>query len=397
MKRVIEHDSLRTWQKTAFSLFEANSFRGIIEVATGGGKTIFALFAFQELLNSYPQLSILVVVPTTALQDQWYVNFREDLQFEPNDISLLTSRSNDQSLKKANIVVINSARELALSLEAQNRLLLVVDECHRAGSEENARALTGDWFSTLGLSATPDRQYDDGTERHVVPALGAKIFSYSVQEALRDGVLVPFILKNVEIPLLPEEREEIDSLTKKLAIAMRKVDSDDQVEALLRKRARTYNNARFRVPVAVSIMEQHRGERAMIFHESIEAAEEICTILESKGHSAAIYHSRINPARRRENLRLYRIGILDILVTCRALDEGANMPETRVAIIAASTSSTRQRIQRLGRVLRPHPSKKWSTVYSLYATTFELDRLKREVETMEGLAEVEWMVVEGGF
>jgi superfamily II DNA or RNA helicase len=393
---MIEHALLREWQRDAWTLFQSNNYCGIIEVATGGGKTTFALYAFQEMLKSNPDLSILVVVPTSALQDQWYVNFTEDLRSDPKDISLLNSRSTDQALKRINIVIINSARDLRLSSFAQAKILLVVDECHRAGSEENARALKGNWLATLGLSATPDRQYDDGTERHLVPALGPKIFSYSVQEALRDGILVPFILKNVEIPLLPEERKEIDRLTQQLAMAMRRAGSDEQVDSLLRKRARTYNNARYRVPVSVSIMEQHRGERAMIFHESIDAAEEIRAILEERGHSVTIYHSRINAARRRENLRLYRIGIVDVLVTCRALDEGANMPETRVAIIAASTSSTRQRIQRLGRVLRPHPTKKWSTVYSLFATSFEHDRLLREVQSMEGLAEVEWLAVNDG-
>ena len=91
---------------------------------------------------------------------------------------------------------------------------------------------------------------------------------------------------------------------------------------------------------------------------------------------------------------MFRIGVIDVLVTCRALDEGANMPETRVAIIAAATSSNRQRIQRLGRVLRPHPSKKFSSVYSLFATKFEKARLEKEVERMSGLAEVSWLKVE---
>lgn len=65
---------------------------------------------------------------------------------------------------------------------------------------------------------------------------------------------------------------------------------------------------------------------------------------------------------RRDNLRLYRRGVFDTLVTCRALDEGTNVPETSVAIIAASTASIRQRIQRLGRVLRRAPGKEKATV-----------------------------------
>ena len=393
---MILNNSLRKWQLIAWNEFKKNLYKGIIEVATGGGKTIFALYAFQELLKKNIDLKMLVVVPTTALQDQWFVNFREDFGLSEDNIAFLNSRSNDRDLKLVNIIVINSARELKISDKIRESVFLVVDECHRAGSDENAKALVGSWQFTLGLSATPERQYDEGTAKYLVPALGTLIYSYSVEEALADGVLVPFQLLNVEVPLMPEERAEIDSLTKSIARAMNNFDAEIQVEALLRRRARAYNNARYRVPVTVKIMESHRGDRTMIFHESIKAAEEITELLVEAGHSAAVYHSKISDARRRENLRLFRIGVIDVLVTCRALDEGANMPETRVAIIAAATSSNRQRIQRLGRVLRPHPSKKFSSVYSLFATKFEKARLEKEVERMSGLAEVSWLKVEDG-
>ena len=396
VSEVIAANSLRKWQSEAWAEFRRNDFRGVIEVATGGGKTIFALYAFQEQKRLQPHLNILVIVPTAALQDQWFVSFIEDLGIPETEIAILDARSTDRNLKTANIVVIYSARQLKLSPKAKQNIFLVVDECHRAGSPENAGAIDGDWLSTLGLSATPDRQYDDGTERYILPRLGNKIFSYDVAQALNDGVLIPFVLCNVEIPLLPVEQTEINELTRKIARAMNQDSSGEMVEALLRRRARVYNNAMFRIPTTIALMEEHRGQRTIIFHESIEAAEVIADQLKQKGHSVALYHSKVNSARRRENLRLYRIGIIDVLVTCRALDEGANLPETRVAIIAAATSSGRQRIQRLGRVLRPHPSKSYSTVYSLYATRFEEDRLKREVDHMEGLAEVQWMRVASG-
>ena len=75
---MILNNSLRKWQLIAWNEFKKNLYKGIIEVATGGGKTIFALYAFQELLKKNIDLKMLVVVPTTALQDQWFVNFRED-------------------------------------------------------------------------------------------------------------------------------------------------------------------------------------------------------------------------------------------------------------------------------------------------------------------------------
>ena len=81
----------------------------------------------------------------------------------------------------------------------------------------------------------------------------------------------------------------------------------------------------------------------------------------------------------------------DILITCRALDEGINVPETAVAIIASSTASMRQRIQRLGRVLRPAKDKSEATIYTFYATDVEEHRLKEEAQRLAELTTVTWL------
>jgi superfamily II DNA or RNA helicase len=87
---------------------------------------------------------------------------------------------------------------------------------------------------------------------------------------------------------------------------------------------------------------------------------------------------------------MFRKGVVDILVTCRALDEGANIPETELAIVAAATASQRQRIQRLGRVLRPAKGKTRATVFTLYATDIERRRLKTEQNQLGEFVSVSW-------
>jgi superfamily II DNA or RNA helicase len=123
--------------------------------------------------------------------------------------------------------------------------------------------------------------------------------------------------------------------------------------------------ARLRVPVAAHLIDRHRGLRAMLFHEDVGEATRLLDLLKKRGHSATIYHSRIAGPLRRDNLRLYRKGVFDVLVSCRALDEGINIPETQLAIIASATASERQRVQRLGRVLRPASGKTHALIYTL--------------------------------
>ena len=105
---------------------------------------------------------------------------------------------------------------------------------------------------------------------------------------------------------------------------------------------------------------------------------------------ATMYHTGLPPEVRRENLRLYRRGAFNCMVCCRALDEGLDVPDTNVAIVAGSTSSTRQRIQRLGRVLRKRPGKSSALIYTLHGTEVEKARLAEEEEEMKGVASVKW-------
>jgi superfamily II DNA or RNA helicase len=387
---MLDFSGARKWQLEAFAKFEENGHRGIVEVATGGGKTIFALMCFWNLQKSNLTKRILVVVPTIALADQWMVNFEVDLGLDTSETAVLTGTSTQNDIRTANVIVINSARNLVLSDDIRQKMFFVVDECHRAGSEKNALSLRGTWGATLGLSATPDRQYDDGSIRHLFPTLGQKIYSYSVAEALRDKVLSPFDLYNVEIPLLHEERVEYDKISKQIGIAMGRGSDDEQLQSLLRRRSRLCNSAEYRIPVTVRILADNRGSRTLVFHESIDSAIAIHALLKQQNHSVALYHSRLSSSVRRENLKMFRLGLIDVLVTCRALDEGANIPETCLAIVAAATASQRQRIQRLGRVLRPSAGKDKAIIYTLFATEVERRRLLEEEALLEEFVSVKW-------
>lgn len=382
-------DGLRSWQAEALEVWEHSGGRGIVEVATGGGKTRFALACVQSLQQSRDVIST-IVVPTTALADQWYVSLIEDGNADPSDVTVLTSKARTSDLRAFNVVVINSARTVDPDIWPENRVL-VVDEVHRAGSAENAKALRGAALATLGLSATPERQYDTALDDVLIPTLGPVIFRYSLQDANRDGILNDFALTNVVVSMSEDEQSEYDRLTKQVARASGHNHNDDRVLALLRQRSRVAAQAHVRIPTAVHLAEVNRGARQIIFHESIDSAAAIYDLLQARGHSATIYHSKMGPQMRRENLRLFRRGVYDTLVTCRALDEGVNVPEVEVAVVAAATSSERQRIQRLGRVLRPAEGKGLARIYTVIATDLEEKRLLEEEAKMEGVAAVTWM------
>jgi superfamily II DNA or RNA helicase len=365
---------------------------GILAAVTGAGKTTFALMCIQEFLNHYPSGIVLIIVPTVPLLDQWYLAIIDDLGVPQKEIGLISSRGKIWEGYRFIISVINSARSLAEVIANSAPTFLIVDECHRAGSEQNSKIFNGHFVATLGLSATPERQYDDGFNHFIKPALGDVFFDYSYIQAFQDGVIVPFRLINIKFSLTSSEEKEYSKLTRRIAILIKRSDDDskERIEALLRRRARISWNSPLRIPLAVKIALQHRRERIIIFHESIDHANEIFRILVDRGVRATIYHTDLAPVHRQQNLRLYKNGYYTCMVCCRALDEGLNIPNTSVGIIASGTSSLRQRIQRLGRVLRQVPGKQEALIYTLFATESEKKRLQNETKQLEGISEVSW-------
>ena len=291
----------RDWQVHALETW-LRSRRGIVEVVTGGGKTVFAFQAMQALRRDIPDLRTLVIVPSVALADQWAVAMQDELRVSPEQIGVLGGGERPMADQPIVVAVVNSARGRSAEIAVEGPTLLIVDECHRVGSEKNATALAGSFAATLGLSATPERDYDEGYADFIEPALGPVIYRYSYVEAARDKVITPFNLTNIELPMLEAESAEYERLSKSIARARRQAlnDADDErVRKLLIRRAAVVNRITFRVPAAVRIVDQHPGVRSIVFHERVADAERIADLLAARGHNVTLYHAGIAPQVRR--------------------------------------------------------------------------------------------------
>ena len=379
---------LREWQIDALKKWEDHSFQGIVEVATAGGKTFYALECIKMWLKRSPESKVLIIVPTTALLDQWYVALTDDLGVEKQDISAWP----EQKVLSARfqIMVVNTARTKAkLIAQKSEKLLLIADECHRYASKENSTALVISKDASLGLTATAEREYDDGLRDVLIPNLGKIIYTYDIANARTDNVVSKFEISNIKVPFKPSESVEYNKFSRRIAQAMSNGDMD-KVSRLSILRSQVSRNAESRIPTACLIAEENKGKRIIIFHEEINKANLIFEILNKRRHSVGLYHSQMSVDTRRENLSQFKKGIIEILVCCRALDEGVDVPESEVAIIAAATSSSRQRIQRIGRVIRLHGTKETAKIYTIYITEKEQDKLRLEEERLSSIATFRW-------
>jgi superfamily II DNA or RNA helicase len=414
---------LYRWQKEAKKAWWENNGWGIVKVVTGAGKTIFALSLISDLYSStaYKEggLKTIIIVPTSALLDQWLVSLLDKLNIPREKIAVFYGKEKDYLNEKNFILyIINSAREYieehAQTYFKGNDTFLIADECHRYGSKENSKIFDIRYSYTLGLSATPERFGDLGFEEKIEPNLGKIIYSYSYNDALRDGIIPPYKLIRVRVNLKDEEYRQYEEYTdqinkvsrllfsrypelktikpseffKKLGSLYEKTQDNiiARYTSLLNARKGIIHMSRSKLEALKWLIssENLTNERVLIFHERIEVAERIFEYLEGKRVKVGIYHAYLPFDKRLENISNYRKGNVNILISCRALDEGFDVPESSTGIIVAGTSSVRQWIQRMGRILRRTPGKEFSKIYVVFVDLVEKDVFKeRELVEFE--------------
>lgn len=370
---------LREWQEKAFPLWWEKK-RGIIKVVTGGGKTFFAIHCLKRYLENDPQKSILIVVPSIALLDQWYDSLSQN--FDDKEISLNGGGEQTKIITKICISTIDSLKNITSLIDAENTLL-IVDECHKIGTEKRGEMLTNAWHATLGLSATPERDYDDNFYIIIKKILGDIIFDYDYIDAREDEVIVNFKLLYGYAALLPEEENKYKKFTKSIQRRAATIGGQDMndypLKMLIFNRARLVKNSKNRIPYGIELIQKYERDSWIVFTENKKQAKEFNKIVNKlKGFNSGIYNTDLNDDERQENLEKFKAGNLNVLVSCTALDEGFDMPEADGAMILSASSSKRQRIQRMGRVLRITANKENALIVTVYSSKTEYEKLREE-------------------
>jgi superfamily II DNA or RNA helicase len=412
--------SLHAWQEQCIASWLEKQGRGVTQVVTGAGKTILALYAakaLQEKLRT--KLHIVIIVPKTFLVGQWksaILAHHDDLGIEREDIGWVCGTHHQEHDKPVMIYVINSARyKLSYILHQQlsNRIpvMLIADECHHYASAENRKIFSflellderqkKNYYS-LGLSATPQ---GNGFEQVLVPSLGPLFYTYGFSEAMTEGIINQVVIYNVALKMTDSQVAKYDELSARITTTLKKLNrlipglskltgsaffielqrlclsetpSIAETATLLltlfyQRRALVYE-APQRLSCAFDLIALLDSQsKIIIFGERISQSEALYERLKRYfPNKVAQYHSEMGETEKTLALRRYRTGEARILVSCKALDEGLDIPSADVGILLATTSEQRQRIQRLGRILRLQEGKgKASLFYLSLAHTIE--------------------------
>lgn len=415
---------LHPWQEQCVDQWFTAGKRGVLKVVTGAGKTILALAIAERLQQTAANnLRLAIVVPTIVLLDQWREELRSRSNLPPHAIGLLGAGSDDMFSADTRVLicVLNSAArklpELVQKAGVGPSLLMVVDECHRAGAAEMQRVLKTERAFSLGLSATPEREADsrstDGdlidasTDEHNGPVafnesvigreLGPVIFELNYANAISLGVLPPFEIVHYGLTLLPPESAYYERVSREITTLRQDLErpgrrglglirwcrsraaannpSAARLLGLTAQRKRLLFNMSERKKATVKILSEafvaNPTTKAILFHESIEQVMALFESLRTEGFPVVAEHSEFPDSMRAESLRLFRQGTAQVIVSARSLIEGFNVPSADLGIVVAASSSVRQRVQTLGRLLRKSRtsdgSEKRATLYVLYA------------------------------
>jgi len=298
--------------------------------------------------------------------------------------------------------------------------LLVVDECHWAGSEYNRGVFEGDARWRLGLSATPERG-DDGFDEVLEPQLGGIVYRYSLKDAMDDGVLADLRMLNLIIDLSRSELDEYQRLERRLdqlksdlarrkpelfvhedwtaevAVAAKTDPLAKRLTTLVGERRRMLARSSGRFTMVKSLLEagEFSDRKTIVFNETIEQAEHVADLARQAAVSVVVDHSKMSQRDRQASQDRFRGGGADCLVVVKAADEGLDVPDADQALITSGTLNPRQRIQRIGRVVRVGGKRPRAISLLARGTTEELLVAGRDLELL-GVERVRTMSVAGG-
>ncbi len=379
---------LRNYQEAAVLAWNKAGKKGILQMATGAGKTLTAAHCIQEFLNANNGRGLVVVTaPYQHIASQWISELSHYKTLAPwkekNWRSSLASliRELRAGLVQHGIVVTvqNTAatQDFVSQIELASETiptLFVGDEAHSLGARTMSRSLSEAYTNRLGLTATPTRYFDEDGSNNLKIFFGGTVYVFSLEDALSTmdemgrTVLCPYEYRPVFFNLLPEELDEYKRLSREILWLSSSKDPEarEKLQRKLLRRSRLIKNSEGKLPGFRSVirdLEQRR--RLVVYCENLSQMDAAASILSEFGvkYSRFSGAESVNPdpmfgglSEREVILQSFTKGEIDALVAMKCLDEGVNIPTAEVAVLLASSGNPKEFIQRRGRMMRQSPA-----------------------------------------
>jgi superfamily II DNA or RNA helicase len=400
---------LRGYQVEAINSWFENDSRGIFEMATGTGKTYAALGALHQLLRREETLVTIIACPFLHLIRQWEAslnaigimiprieassanaNWHDDLMDKILDIGL---GSRSQLIILTTHATLSSPKFIELMQEADCPILLIGDEVHGLGAVERSEGLISQYQFRLGLSATPERYFDEVGSEKLRSYFEATVYSFDLHRAINEinpdtneTFLCPYSYHPLLVELTADkEMKEYDVLSQQIKAWFSKKDRSKEedllLESLLRNRSNVLKNAQNKYSafkdLIAKMLQRSNIDHTLVYCSPQQMRRTLEIISEMDSIKLHPFTFREDATKRQEMfgglterewiLKNFAEDNYQILVAIRCLDEGVDVPATRNAVLMCSSGNPREYIQRRGRILRRFPGKNEAMIYDIIA------------------------------
>ena len=408
----------REYQIAAFENWKSNKQKGLFAMATGTGKTITSLNCLLEIYKKSGCYKALILVPTITLVEQWEqecakFNFTNVIKVCSKYSGWQTSLANIRMLELSNpdnkqsYIIISTYASfirpdnfIELNQLPKKRLLLIADEAHNMGGGRIVKRLNDvKYLRRIGLSATPERQFDEDGNIRLMDFFGCEnsyTFEYSMEEAIQKGALCKYYYYPHLVKLTDDEMAGYIELSYRIAKIINREDDDSKeiLKRLLLKRKQIIHKARNKKDIFRSILKEHLDKTGTLKYtlvyvpegnkpddytadifdsydmikddeDTVHLINEYTSIVRDLDPHIVVRQFTSESSDRDAMLKDFANGSIDVLTSMKCLDEGVDVPRSELAIFCASTGNPRQFIQRRGRVLRTHAEKRRAIIHDL--------------------------------
>lgn len=349
---------------------------GILAMATGTGKTVTAMKIINKLFDSGEIRRVVITMYGNDLLDQWAIQIRENYKNKQINYHYASQKMMKDFVMHPDdsvLILSRDARNLSKLLDLFGRLpgdyrndtLFVFDEVHGAGSNtfvENLSGRLSPYRYRLGLSATPEREYDEAGNDFLLNEIGEVIFEFTLQDAIQKGILCEF--NYIPLPYVLSDEEKLKK-RKIIAAFNAKKESGEPVDEkdMFTQLALVNKTAVNKLEEFESLISQRPEllQKCIIFVQTMEYGAKLQEILVRYSDKYHTYYADDEKI----NLENFAAGKIDCLLTCKKVSEGIDISSVTNIILFSSDRSRLVTTQRIGRALRldkNNPEKKATVV-----------------------------------
>ena len=364
-------------QEEAISEFLGKE-KGILEMATGTGKTTTALEIIKRLYESKKIDSVIISTYGNSLLSQWEeevydwrASFASDKDATCSNLRVYKDFGDSKeiqnylnSIKKSILIISRDSKKLQTLLSnnrinrLKDRLLIIHDEIHGFGSKTLVENLSGSHDGIkyrLGLSATPEREYDEIGSKFLTNEIGPVIFQFSIEGAIKKGILCEFNYHTIDFTYTENDKKNIKKIYASESAAARQGKPWTK-DILYRELSKVRKKAENKPYLLDEFLSNNKNlvHSSIFFVQDKDQGEKIAKVVSGYTDRFATFYE----GKSDKFVNMLSTGKIDALVACERLNEGVDIRSLENIFLIATPRAKLVTIQRMGRCLRIDPNNK---------------------------------------